>query len=350
MRLCVAMWRWRRCSLRSLCLRFGTEPLRDIRRCKIYDSADLYARINTRGFLKYFPISRANFIFWKPGAAAARNVFFSSCFVCLLLQRHSPPQTWIELSHSLMDPTGVSVALIGRNSKCKALFLKAASSSEQPVSDATTQIDVWWTPSYVPGLTEADIVQAPVHGFSPSGERLLQAQLRHVSVAEIVEMKAKEGGGSGGGGRYHSHPALLLLVSADMMFHNGRPRPGRGAVNLVKAAVSRARERLGSSEAPIAVAVSVDVQEEGGKGQQISSSSSVKALLSSVKDEMGADGVPVIAVSPRTELWLREQEREGGRVSYRRGDSQFRVSEHHFSISAFNSSCNRYPAVPRIIC
>lgn len=245
-----------------------------------------------------------------------------------------------------MDPTGLSVALIGRNSKCKALFLKAAASSEKAMSDATTQADVWWIPSYMPGLTEADIVQAPVHGFSPSGERLLHAQLRHVSVAEIVEEEAKEGGGGGGGG-CHPHPALLLLVSADMMFHNGRPRPVPGAVNSVKAAVSRARERLGSSEAPIAVAVSVDVQEEGGKGQQLSSSSStVKALVGSVKDEMAAQGVPVVAVSPRTELWLREQESEGGRVSYRRGDSQFKVSECHLFISAFKSPT--WYGIPRL--
>lgn len=196
------------------------------------------------------------------------------------------------------------------------------------MSDATTQTDVWWTPSYIPGLTEADIVQAPEHGFSPSGERLLHAQLRHVSAAEIVEEKAKKGGGG-----CHPHTALLLLVSGDMMFHNGQPRPARGAINLVKGAVSRARERLSSGDAPIAVAVSVDVQEEGRKGQQLSSSS-VKVFIGSVKDEMAAEGIPVVAVSPRTELWLREQESEGGRVSYRRGDCHFRVSECHFFLSA----------------
>ena len=216
-----------------------------------------------------------------------------------------------------MGPTGLSVALIGRNSNCKALFLKAASSSEKPMSDLTTQTDAWWTPIYLPGLRESDIVQSPAHGFSPSGERLLHAQLKHISVAEVVEEeKARDGS-------YRS--ALLLLVPAEMVFHNGRPRPGKGAVALVKAAVSRARERLGSGEAPIAVAVSVDAQKDDGKGQL--PSSSVKPLLDFVKDEMAAEGVPVVAVSPRTELWLLEQESEGGRVSYRRGDSQFRVSE-----------------------
>lgn len=260
------------------------------------------------------PTSRAKLHLLENPGPANLNSF---CVFGLLVEHHSPPQTRAELLHDIMDPTGLSVALIGRNSKCKALFLKAASSSEKPMSDSATQTDAWWTPSYLPGLREADIVQAPAHGFSPSGERLLHAQLRNVSVADVVE---EEGARDG-----CCRSALLLLVPAEMVFHNGRPRPGKGAVALVKAAVSRARERLGGGEAPIAVAVSVDAQEEEGKGQLISSS--VKPLLDLVKAEMAAEGVPVVAVSPRTELWLLEQESEGGRVSYHRGDSQFRVSE-----------------------
>ncbi|CAN0522246.1 unnamed protein product [Laminaria digitata] len=223
-----------------------------------------------------------------------------------------------------MDPAGVSVALIGRRSMCKCSFLDAASSSEKAMSGA--QRDVWWTPSYIPGLSEADIVQAPAHGFSPAGERLLHAELRKTSAADIVEGEAKEGSGGGGGGGCHPHPALLLLVSADVMFHCGRPRPGRDSVTLVKAMVSGARERLGNSDARIAVAVSVDVQ-DGSWSWLLCSPESVKEMLNSVKNEMAKEGVPVVAVSPRTELWLREQESEGGRLSYRRGASEFRVSE-----------------------
>lgn len=222
-----------------------------------------------------------------------------------------------------MKSTSVSVALIGRNSRCKSLFLQAACTSDNPLSDSTFQTEAWWTVGFAP--KEADLAQAPVYGFSPFGERLLPAQLRHVSAAEVVGEEGKcDADGCG------PPPAILLVVSADVVFHKGRPRPSKGGVTSVKAAVSRARERLGSGQFPLAVAVSVDVEDDEGQGGL--HLPSAKAFLSTVKDEMAAEGVPVVPVSPRTELWLREQQSEGGRVSYRRGDSHFRVSKHQTAV------------------
>jgi len=91
----------------------------------------------------------------------------------------------------------------------------------------------------------------------------------------------------------------------------------------VMAAVIRLRERFGGRRVQFAVALSVDCEDEGGLG--LAAIASAKAFIRSVQEELEAEGVPVVAVTPRTELWLREQEEEGGRVSYRRGDSQFRV-------------------------
>lgn len=208
----------------------------------------------------------------------------------------------------MVDSTpAINVALIGRNSRCKALFFKAASSSEQPLPDTTEVTEARWTCDFAP--RESDLAQSPEHGFSPAGERFLPAQLSLASAADVVGEEGKLGG-----------DAILLVVPAEIAFHQGRPRPSRGSVNPVNAAVSRTRERLGGSQIPFAVAVSVDVEEDKGL------SPDVKAFLSAVKDEMAHEGVPVVAVSPRTELWLREQESEGGRVSYRRGESYFRVS------------------------
>lgn len=138
-------------------------------------------------------------------------------------------------------------------------------------------------------------------------------------MADVVGDGSKDG--DDGSERY---PAILVIVSADMVFHKGQPRPSRGGSNAVKDAVFRTRERLGGAHIPFAVAVSVDVDDEPG-GKLVLSS--VKTFIRSMKDELAVDGVPVVAVSPRTELWLREQESEGGRVSYRRGDDHFRVSE-----------------------
>lgn len=208
----------------------------------------------------------------------------------------------------------VHVALVGRNSRCKTLFLKAASSSDAAaVSDTTFETEASWTSTLIPKQT--DLTQVPEHGFSPFGERLLSARLSHLSAAEIFGEESK----------YEDCcDPILLVVPADIAFHKGRPRPSRGGVSPVKAAADRLRERFGDRPVPFAVALSVDLENGGGVG--LSTTASVKAFVSSAKDEMALEGVPVVAVTPRTELWLREQEAEGGRVSYRRGDSQFRVS------------------------
>lgn len=223
---------------------------------------------------------------------------------------------------------GVRVALIGRNSRCKSLFSKAASSSDKRLPDTASDTEVWWTSPLAP--READLAQSPEHGFAPSGERLLPAQLNHASAASVLGEESTQGDGDGceppvadaaRPGAGEATPAVLVVVGAEVAFHKGYPRPNRGGVTPVKAAVSRVRERLGGGQVPLAVAVSVDVEWDGGPSQ----STAIKAFLESAKDEMALEGVPAVAVSPRTELWLREQESEGGRVSYRRGDSQFRV-------------------------
>lgn len=211
---------------------------------------------------------------------------------------------------------GVRVALVGRNSRCKTLVLKAASSSDTAaVSDTTLATEASWTSTLTPKQT--DLAQVPEHGFSPFGERLLSARLNHLSAADIFGEESKHS-------RDYACEPILLIVPADVAFHKGRPRPSRGGVNPVKAAVDRLRERFGGRHVPFAVALSVDFEDGEGFGPAVES---VKALISSAKEEMALEGVPVVAVTPRTELWLREQEGEGGRVSYRRGDSQFRVRE-----------------------
>ena len=213
---------------------------------------------------------------------------------------------------------GVRVALVGRNSRCKTLFLKAAS-SDTAVSDTTLETEASWTSTLTPKQT--DLAQVPEHGFSPFGERLLSTRLSHMSAAEIFGRESKHSGED-----YSSCDAMLLVVPADVAFHKGRPRPSRGGVNPVKAAADRLRERFEGRHVPFAVAVCVDF--ENGAEFGLATMTSVKAFLSSVKNEMALEGVPVVEVTPRTELWLREQEQEGGRVSYRRGDTQFRVSCH----------------------
>ncbi|CAN0178796.1 unnamed protein product [Ectocarpus sp. 12 AP-2014] len=229
----------------------------------------------------------------------------------------------------MVDSTlGVRVALIGRNSTCKSLFLKAASSSDRLLPDTASDAEVWWTSPLAP--READLAHNPEHGFAPSGERLLPAQLNHASAASVLGEESKQSDGdrceqavadAARQGAGEATPAVLMVVGAEMAFHKGYPRPNRGGVTPVKAAVSRVRERLGGGQVPLAVAVSFDVEWDGGPSQ----STAMKAFLESVKDEMALEGVPIVAVSPRTELWLREQKSEGGRVSYRRGDYQFRI-------------------------
>lgn len=218
-----------------------------------------------------------------------------------------------------MDKTGVNVSLIGRKSRCKLAFLRASSSSDNPIADTATQATSWWTPDFAPRQT--DLVQAPVHGFSPSGERLLPAGLRSVSVADIVD---EESITATNDSKPWASSTVLLLVSADVVFHRGQPRTTRaGGSNPVKAAVVHARERLGGGDkVKLAVAVSVDVEDDGA-GKLVPSV--IRCFLDEVRDDKELEGVPISVVSPRTELWLREQESEGGRVSYRRGDSSFRV-------------------------
>lgn len=210
----------------------------------------------------------------------------------------------------------VHVALVGRNSRCKTLFMKAASSSgTSSVLDTTLETQASWTSNLTP--KQADLAHVPEHGFSPSGERLLSARLSHLSAAEIFGEESKHSGQDGCG-------PILLIVPADVAFHKGRPRPSRGGVSPVKAAADRLRERFGGRHVPFAVALSVDFENGGESG--LPTTESFKAFVSCAKEEMALEGVPVVAVTPRTELWLREQEEEGGRVSYRRGDAQFRVS------------------------
>lgn len=205
-----------------------------------------------------------------------------------------------------MDNVGIDVALIGRNSRCKTAFLKAASISE--LASDTLEAKVWWTSSFTPSRT--DLVQAPEHGFSPSGYRLLPARLRHRSAADVVQTDKEH------------HEPLLLLMSADAIFHKGKLKSGGAdGPSCVHAVVSRMKERFGGNK-PLAVALSVDIDEIGEK----TVASNVKMILASVKQELAIGGVPVVAVSPKTELWLREQVGEGGRVSYTRGDTHFRVS------------------------
>lgn len=204
-----------------------------------------------------------------------------------------------------MDKVGIDVALIGRNSRCKTAFLKAASISD--LANDALEANVWWTSSFTPSRT--DLVQAPEHGFSPSGHRLLPARLRHTSAADVVQTDKEY------------HEPLLLLMSADAIFHKGKLKSGGAdGPSCVHAVVSRMKERLGHK--PFAVALSVDIDEIGDK----TVASAVKTILASVKQDLAIGGVPVVAVSPKTELWLREQVGEGGRVSYTRGDTYFRVS------------------------
>lgn len=217
---------------------------------------------------------------------------------------------------------GVCVALVGRNSRCKTLFLKAASSSDTAaVADSALETATAWTSTLTPKQT--DVAQVPEHGFSPSGERLLSARLSHSSAAEVFGEESKHSSDN------DCCEPIILVVPADFVFHKGRPRPSRGGVSPVKAAVNRLRERFGGRQVPFAVALSVDFDGVGECGP--ATMASVKAFVDSAKDEMAVEGVPVVAVTPRTELWLREQRGEGGRVSYRRGDSYFRVSSHRTS-------------------
>lgn len=216
---------------------------------------------------------------------------------------------------------GVHVALVGRNSRCKTLFMKAASPSDTSAVPVTTsETEASWTSNLTP--KQADLAQVPEHGYSPGGERLLLARLSHLSAADIFGEENEHSGDDSCG-------PILLVVPADVAFHKGRPRPSRGGVSPVKAAADRLRERFGGRHVPFAVALSVDFENGGEFG--LATTTSVEAFISSAKDEMALEGVPVVAVTPRTELWLREQEEEGGRVSYRRGDAQFRVSCHRTS-------------------
>lgn len=203
---------------------------------------------------------------------------------------------------------GMLTVLVGRNSSCKTSFLQAASASEKQIADTALEILAWFSTNVAP--RQGDLQQTPDNGFSPKGERLLPTQLKHTSVADIP-----------GESRDTGPPAVLLVVAAEVAFFRGRPRPSCDGLNPVKAAVSRVQERLGS-DLPFAVAVSIDTQEAGGKLV----AALAKSFIASIREDLASGGVPVVAVSPRTELWLREQEREGGRVSYRRGDSTFRVS------------------------
>lgn len=222
------------------------------------------------------------------------------------------------------------VALIGRNSSCKSRFLKAASSSDKPLSDTNLDTEASWTSTSTP--TETDLAQAPEHGFSPSGERLFSARLSHVSVADIFGEESKNSGDD------CCCEPILLVVPAEVAFYKGQPRASRDGVNPIKFVVARTRERLGGGQVPFAVALSVDFEDEGCV-DSIAPTAAVKAFVGCMKEEMELEGVPLVAVTPRTELWLREQESEGGRVSYRRGDSSFRVSCRCqlTNVSAFNS-------------
>lgn len=212
------------------------------------------------------------------------------------------------------------VALIGRNSRCKSRFLEAASSSDKPQdAGVDTPVEAWWTSTFAPA--EGGLAQVPEHGFSPAGERLFSARLSHVLAADISGKESKNNRDGS------CCEPILLVVPAEVAFHKGQPRPSRVGVNPIKAVVARTRERLGGEQVSFAVALSVDFADEECF-DSIAPTAAVKAFVSSVKDEMEVEGVPVVAVTPRTELWLREQESEGGRVSYRRGDSSFRVRCH----------------------
>lgn len=206
-----------------------------------------------------------------------------------------------------MQETGFTVALVGRTSRSKTAFLQAASSTESPISADNNETRVWYTSSIAP--REDDLTQAPANGFSPAGERLLSVQLKHASVGDI----------SGEG--LDTPPAILLVVAPELVFCKGRPRPSRTGVNPLRAAVTRFQERLGGPM-PFAVAVSIDVEEADDQLMPTLD----KSFLATVKAELEGDHIPVVLVSPRTEMWLLEQQREGGRVSYRRGGTDFRVS------------------------
>lgn len=207
-----------------------------------------------------------------------------------------------------MQNTGFAVALVGRNSRCKTAFLQGASCSETPIPPNSNETRAWLTTGIAP--REGDLTQAPANGFSPAGERLLSVQLKHASVGDIPAE-----------GLDTVPPAILLVVAAELVFYRGKPRPCRAGVNPVRAAVTRFQERLGGST-PFAVAVSVDVEETEDQLMP----TSAKSFLATIKGELAGDGIPVVPVSPRTEIWLLEQQSEGGRVSYRRGDTNFRVS------------------------
>lgn len=214
----------------------------------------------------------------------------------------------------------VEVALIGRNSKCKTSFLKAAHHpSDSPLPDFKLEAEGRWTPTFAPKQT--DLLHTSAHGFAPSGERFLPVRVRHTSAADILEEDGHDDGDLAKSAR--SCSATLLVVPAEIIFKDGKLRGSRTSVNLVQAAVSRARERVGRERAQLAVAVSIDVE---GDAMSTLDSSSTKAFLDTMKRALAIEGIPVVAVSPRTELWLREQQNEGGRVAYSQGDSQFRVS------------------------
>lgn len=202
---------------------------------------------------------------------------------------------------------GIHVAVLGRNSRCKTNFLRAAfATEEQAADDSLLDVPAWWTCDFAP--KDVDFEQAPLHGFTPTGQRLLLARLRQETAANIAD-KTDE----------ISSP-ILLILAYDVVFCRGQPRSSQVDENPIRAAATRLKKRLGGN-VPFAIAVSIDA--EGHSLEQ----TQAKSYLSSIADGLAAEGTPMVAVSPRTELWLREQESEGGRVSYRPGQSSFRVSQ-----------------------
>lgn len=208
----------------------------------------------------------------------------------------------------------VDVSVIGRSSQCKTNFLRAASIPERRTSGDSSSLTVptWWTTRLSP--REGDIDQVPRDSFCSSGYRLLPARLKNHTAADVIGEKDEV-----------KPSSVLLVISCDLVFYCGKPRSTGDAANSVKTVVTRLKDRLGG-EIPFVVAVSIDVEYTSLE------TSKAKDLLSCVSSELAGLGVRMITVSPRTELWLRDQQNEGGRISYRLGASTFRVRDFSFGL------------------
>ncbi|CAM9188807.1 unnamed protein product [Discosporangium mesarthrocarpum] len=158
--------------------------------------------------------------------------------------------------------------------------------------------DVFWVTSASPKMN--DVNQVAPFGFSSSGDRFMRATLSRVTAPELDKEDAAVEGRT---------EVALLVVESGALTAPANPCP-------IEAAYALARGRL-ASPIPIAVAVSID--------STSLKPSAVQDRLLTARAKLASLGVPMVPVTPWGELWLLQQEQEGGRVSYCRGSSHFTV-------------------------